>query len=231
MVPILRAGLPRSGIDRSFPRAVLFGPTILQGMGVMHPWYHQESTHLMTCLQQTVIGGSTGSLILASLEQLRLEVGLPGFLTDHNYETHKGLITLLWVAQIWEFTHRFRIEIRDSAAKLHERRSNDLFLMVSFVHAGFTGNDLAHLNICRMFLHVITLADLCTIAGAASITCDAWLRTRDLCTNSEFEWPRVQTRLPPSYCDLWQCALRVCFLNRSSRVLHSPLGRWHRFPA
>ena len=100
MAPILRAGLPRSGIDRSFPRAVLFGPTILQGMGIMHPWHHQAITHLVTCLQQTVIGGVTGSLISASMEQLRLEVGLPGFLTGHNFEPYEGLITPSWVAQV-----------------------------------------------------------------------------------------------------------------------------------
>jgi hypothetical protein len=38
MVPILKAGLPRSGIDRSFPRDVLHGPSSLQGMGLLHPW-------------------------------------------------------------------------------------------------------------------------------------------------------------------------------------------------
>ena len=61
----------------------------------MHPWHHQAITHLVTCLQQTVIGGSTGSLISASLEQLRLEVSLPGFLTDHKFETYEGRITPL----------------------------------------------------------------------------------------------------------------------------------------
>ena len=229
MVPILQEGLSRSGIDRSFPRAVLFGPTILQGMGVMHPWHHQEITHLVTCLQQTVIGGITGSLISASLEQLRLEVGLPGFLTDHNFEAYEGLITLSWVARVWKFAHQYRIGIRDSEAKLHGRRSDDQFLMVSFVRAGFHGNDLTRHNICRMLLHAITLADICTIDGT-SITHDAWLETRDPCSNSELVWPRVQQRLPPSSWAIWQRALRACFTNRSLRVLHTALGRWLRFP-
>ena len=157
MVPILRAGLPRSGIDWSFPQAVLFGPTILQGMGVMHPWHHQEITHLVTCLQQTVIGGITGSLLSASLEQLRLEVGLPGLLTDHNFETYEGLTTPSWLAQVRKFVDRFNIGLRDSEVKLTKRRSDDPFLMVSFVRAGFLGHDLTRLNICRMFLHAITL--------------------------------------------------------------------------
>ena len=118
--------------------------------------------------------------------------------------------------------------IRDSEAKLHGRRSDDHFLMVSFVRASFHGNDLTRLNICRMFLHAITLADICTI-DRTLITSDAWLGTRNPCSNSE-SWPRVQQQLPPSSWDLWQRALRACFTNRSSRVLYNPLGCWLRFP-
>ena len=42
MVPILKASLPRSGIERNFPRDVLYGPKRMQGFGILHPWYHQE---------------------------------------------------------------------------------------------------------------------------------------------------------------------------------------------
>ena len=41
----------------------------------------------------------------------------------------------------------------------------------------------------------------------------------------------MQSHSLPSYWDIWRRALRCCFLNRSSRLLHSPLGRWHQFPA
>ena len=197
----------------------------------MHPWYHQEIIHLLTALKQTLIDGITGSLISASLEQLRLELGLPGWLTDHDFEIYEELVSDSWVKLLWKFASRFKIETRDTAAKLNEQRTHDRFLMLEFVRAGIRGTDLARLNICRMFLHTITLADVCTVDGT-SVTRDAWLGTRDPGSCTEFLWPRVQSRLPTSYWTLWQTTLRTCFLNRgSARLLQSPLGRWHRFPS
>jgi hypothetical protein len=70
VAPILQAGLPRSGIERNFPRDVLFGPSCLQGFGILHPWYHQEIVHLLVCLKQSTIGGITGRQISSSTEQM-----------------------------------------------------------------------------------------------------------------------------------------------------------------
>jgi hypothetical protein len=70
MSPILQAGLPRSGIARNFLRDVLFGPKSLQGFGIFHPWYHQELTHLITCIQQFSFLSISGGLLSTSLEQL-----------------------------------------------------------------------------------------------------------------------------------------------------------------
>ena len=46
VVPLNKAALPKSGLVRSFPHAVLYGPLKYQGMGAMHHWYNQELTHL-----------------------------------------------------------------------------------------------------------------------------------------------------------------------------------------
>jgi hypothetical protein len=124
MGPILKACLTRSGIDRSFPRDVLYGLTNLQGFGLMHPWYDQELRHLLVCFKQTTAGGITGSLISASLEQLCLEVGLPGWLTDHAFETYRLLTTPSWITTVWAFASRFHIEIRDSETQLLPRRTD-----------------------------------------------------------------------------------------------------------
>jgi hypothetical protein len=113
MAPILQVGLPRSGIARSFPRAVLYGPKSLQDFGIMHPWHHQELTHLITCVQQVTHISISGSLISTSLEQLRLEAGLPGFLTDHDYSTVHRMLTSCWLQDLWYFCDRFKIEVSD----------------------------------------------------------------------------------------------------------------------
>jgi hypothetical protein len=69
------------------------------------------------------------------------------------------------MTRTWAFASRFQIEIRDSEAQLQPRRTNDRFLMEDFALAGFRGQYLSQLNICRMFLHAVTLADLSTVDG------------------------------------------------------------------
>jgi hypothetical protein len=230
MAPILTSGLPRAGIDRSFPRDILYGPTSLQGFGILHPWYHQEIMHLLVCLKQTSLGGITGLLISASMEQLRLELGLPGWLTDHSYQLFKDLPTRSWITTVWQFLDRFKIELRNSGAVLLDRRTNDRFLMQEFARQGYRGQELVLLNTCRMFLHSVTLSDLCTVDGSALSTA-AWHGHRISTTCSEYRWPRVQLSLPSRYWSLWQTALRRSFLAPgSSMALRTPMGRWSRFP-
>lgn len=45
---VLTVGLNKLGISRMFPRKVLFGTRLHQGMGVMHPFHYQELEHLET---------------------------------------------------------------------------------------------------------------------------------------------------------------------------------------
>jgi hypothetical protein len=220
---ILHAGLPLAGID-NFPRDILYGPACFQGFGILHPWYDQEITHLLICLKQTQMGGITGCLISASMEQLRLEVGLPGWLTDYDLSIFYVLATSSWIATVWEFASRFKIEIHDSEAKLFRRRTNGLYLMEEFVSANFRGPDLVSLSICRKILHSVTLADICTVDRKA-ITLDAWQGRKDHSSGTEYSWPRVQRKLPSHYWKLWQKALRLCFLVRgSSRDLCERMG-------
>jgi hypothetical protein len=165
MIPILKAGLPRSGIERNFPRDILYGPKSLQGFGIRHPWYHQEIVHLLVCFKQTTISGITGGQISASTEQMRLEVGLSGWFTDHDFDIYKTLLTDSWIKTVWQFAHRFKLDIHDSEAQLGLHRPNDRYLMEEFTRAGYRGQELFQLNNCRMFLHTVTLSDIVTING------------------------------------------------------------------
>jgi hypothetical protein len=105
ITPILKVGLPRSGIARNFPRDILFGPKAFQGFGIFHPWYHQELLHLITCVQQSSFRSISGGLLANYFEQLRLEIGLPGYLTDHDYQAVQSLLTSCWLQDLWYFCH------------------------------------------------------------------------------------------------------------------------------
>jgi hypothetical protein len=103
MTPVLLAGLPRAGLARTFPRDILYGPTKVQGFGVIHPWYHQQLLHLIALLEHTQQHTMTGQLLSTSYEQLRLEMGTPGFITDTPFQIMKSTITHTWITDLWNF--------------------------------------------------------------------------------------------------------------------------------
>jgi hypothetical protein len=56
--------------------------------------------------------------------------------------------------------------------------ASDLFLMPLFVAAGYNNDNLVALNVCRMYLHAVTLSDLAT-ADRIYISQTAWIGQRD----------------------------------------------------
>ena len=54
----------------------------------------------------------TGQLLVTSYEQLRLEMGTSGYMTDTSYRTMKASITKTWMTDLWDFADRFKIVIQ-----------------------------------------------------------------------------------------------------------------------
>lgn len=82
MSPLLQVWLPPAGFALKFPYCVLYGPTDHQGLGLIHPWYHQELHQLEVIWEEISNETLTGELLQTSLEELRLEIGLFGYLMD-----------------------------------------------------------------------------------------------------------------------------------------------------
>ena len=114
----------------------------------MHPYYNQELSHIATCLYEGERSTITGELIRASLEQLRVEIGLPGYLLQQDSSNLKSLATECWLKTVWEFAWTHEIEIYDKSPKLELNRWNDSYLMDEFVRNGFVGHKLKKLNAC-----------------------------------------------------------------------------------
>jgi hypothetical protein len=151
MSPLLKAVLPKAGMNQHFPRVVLYGPTAYQGMGVMHPWFHQELTHLQICLDVLNTHDLLSNLLQACFESLRLEIGYPGQITDAPYETLAEAVTNSWVTTLWQFAQNFGFSLDDLFPQLMPLHEEDQFLMKAFVEiGGYEGHELFMLNTCRM---------------------------------------------------------------------------------
>ena len=101
----------------------------------------------------------------------------------------------------------------------------DSFLMPEFSRV-YKKRQLDQLNRCRLYLQVITLADI-TTADGNTVTTAVWKGAKDLSRPSRYEWPK-QHRSSEPYWEQFRLALGRCFhINLHSRALHNTLRSWN----
>ena len=233
MSPLLKTCLPAAGFASSFPRTLVYGPIEHMGLGLLHPWYHQELQHLEVFWEEISQKTLTGDLLQISLEELRLELGLPGYLTDAPYHFMADSATDCWLKTLWESCTILGLELEDPFAQLQLSREDDQFLMAAFISCGlFKAADLKILNECRTFLHVVTLADISTACGNRILQ-SAYNGERLHQGAHKYSWPRQPDALPGTHWQTWQQALDQCFIyvNSPLRTLTTPLTSWTVDPA
>jgi hypothetical protein len=216
------------GYVRTFPRDIVYAPKELMGIGIMHPWFHQELTHIETCLQEDIAKTITGDLLRASSEQMKLEIGLSSHIGEVTSETKKALslATDCWLKTVHDFASHHGLRLEDTTPNLVPRRDEDKFLMEEFIRFGYQGADLRMLNECRMFLKTVCLSELVTADGER-IDEWAWKGTKKEQSLNQYQWPRIQTRLSNGHWALWRQGLQRCFLQNPSedRKLRTRVGK------
>ena len=100
--------------------------------------------------------------------------------------------------------------------------------MPFFYLKNYTAAELKLLNECRMFLKVVTLADLCNIAGDRLLM-DSYNGIPQEQRYHSYNWPRQPTKLSSDHWHLWQQALETHFVRtgaHDTKALQVPLGAW-----
>lgn len=228
MRPIREAGLPKVQVSSKYPKRLMYGPKEFQGLGIMHPFLHQELMHVAACIHEGERETITGELIRAGLEQMQLETGLPGYLFSQDYSILETLTTDCWLKTVWQFAWNNEMLIKDTVAKPKLYRDNDNFIMEEVIRHGFRGADLKKINECRMFLQVANLSEISTVDGK-NITLNAWKGIKDSNKLNDYQWPRSPPTLSPIHWRLWRKALTASFIDPMklrSRDLVIPLHDW-----
>ena len=225
MAPLLEQGLASSGVVRTMPiRDVVYGPSVFQGLGVPNLFTFQQTQHILRVLQFCRDKDHiTGQLIRHSLEATKLELGCDGPVLLMNYDELGYLATSTWMTHLWKFLSDNHMGMEDSLPELELQREGDQYLIRSFLSVGYKGDQLRRLNRCRIFLKVVTVADIATGCGTFLSTA-GWQGRVDETRMDRYEWPRQGE---PSVKDwnLWREALQVSLCSRQ-RVLQRRLGRW-----
>jgi hypothetical protein len=145
--------------------------------------------HIDTLLSKGQADSITGGLIRTSIEAAKLELGTGSTLFQTNYKKFGQLLTACWIMHTWKFMSEFDITLIEGTATLPLRRVGDKFIINYFHQYGFKGKELLRLNRCRLFLQVMTVADIATADGKF-ITIEAWHGSFDNTRLTYHSWPR-----------------------------------------
>ena len=188
LAPALTPSLQKAGVSKNAPRAVLFGPKSLHGLGLPHPYFQQQICHVETLLQQVISGTQTGTILRASAEQFRLELGFPFCINTCTFKPYSSYITNSWYKDLWQFLSKSAIRITEDFPDPPPLRRGDKFLMPIFARAGYRGKQLRILNEVRLFLRALTVADIASADGAR-VQHFAYNLTRPSTLRPTYAWP------------------------------------------
>jgi hypothetical protein len=223
MAPILRVALSHSGVCNNMPRAIVYAPLKYQGLGVPDIYIEQGIMKLTRLLKFGRHSHHlTSQLIRHNCEAMKMELGLNGYLFQHDPTIWDHIISSTWLKWTWKFLKQHRIDLRDDLPDFKMKREHDEPLMQKFNDLGFQGQDLYKLNICRIYLQCITISDITDGTGERVLD-DAWNGKLSTESTGPYKWP-IQPRPSQAFWDTWKRALSsMC--GRQQR-LSRKLGRW-----
>jgi len=169
--PVLIKALLSMGINWHFPWAVAHSPQSHHSLDIPNSFTEQLIMHMLTLLRfGWQKDDPMGHLLHANMEAFCLEVGLSGQLFGMPL-TIIPCMSSSWFTQTWQYCKMHDIDITTDIMDFEPTRYQDKELMRIFIHFGATGQDLASLNRCWMYIHAIYLSDICNGSRTAIDNC------------------------------------------------------------
>jgi hypothetical protein len=210
--PALLALLPKLHLNRNTARSIIHGPRIYGGMDLPHIYTSQGLGQLKFLLGHLRAQDKTCKLILISHGYLQLIVGVSENFLNVSYELHHHWACSSWLTSIWLFLSTLKITIIMKQVWLPSKPTgHDINLMEYFISRQFSPRQLSRLNLCRLYLQVISLSDMVSADGKCII--GPVLEGKKLMDRrSNLNWPEQGC---PSKSDwrLWASALQPLHSN------------------
>ena len=104
-----------------------------------------------------------GNMIIAQLELACVEVGTGSHLFSLDFATFAPLLTRCRIRSTWEFIDKCDIDLYGTYSRSKLQREGDEFLMERLLirySDYFSPKEIRNINKCRLYLRVLTLADI-----------------------------------------------------------------------
>jgi len=210
-------------VDHIPPISCVHGPLCYQGLDVPNLYTEQTTARLQALLQYGPQADDLmGSLIRYTAEAFQMEAGVTGLIFEAPIAIEPA-ITNSWIKECWLDMQHYDIHITEDIPDFTVPRAGDKELMRVFVTAGFCNEEIASLNRCRLFCHVIFISDICT--GAGEKVDSRWLQGKESNTYEHYSWPRTGKPTAGEW-SLWTRAIYKALNMDSYRNLPRPLGPW-----
>ena len=195
VAPALECSLNKSAMVRKFPRGVLYGLNLYEGLNIRHPYYNQGIIQLMACVQECAINSQTGSFIRHSAEDFMLDLGYPMTLDTLNWKVAMDYLTPCWYGHLAKFVSSQAFDARGTFSQLQLLRQSDRFIMLSFIKQGYRTTELSILDHMRKSIKAISFADIVT-SNRLKLSQNAFLISSSNGLREEgFDWPNT----PPKF--------------------------------
>ena len=225
--PVDKEVLHLLGLNEHFPRAALYAPLLLGGMGCITIHGQHIIDKVMFFVHHMREQGQIKEAMMASMSTTQIECGTATPFFSLDADTWHPLVTKTWISHIWQEIQPLGIDIR-----FHQNcfwtpkpvRERDISIM-EVAASMFSGAQLAQINMCCLALQVIFLSDIASVDGKRILlSYYQGKHHREAGRRTRINWPPIGP-LPKEWWDLWRNFLeKWC---GSSLSITTPLGRWY----
>lgn len=210
--------LPLLGVNRHIAKGRRHLHRTFGGVGLLSLPVEQVISRCNIFLQHYRTPSSLGKKIDITLHYLQLQVGYSGNPLLLDYTKWQHLATDSWIKALWESLHLFPIQLEMEYDDIPMPRQGDTTIMQFLHDITLTDTELARVNRCRNYLHLLFLSDI-TTADGTKLDADM-IMGRRIPQRSKMKFPREE----PSKLD-WECWIKVWrAATRPDWKLAQPLG-------
>jgi hypothetical protein len=222
--PFFMVLLPKLGLNRHMPRALLQGPRNVAGLELVDLEAEQTAQHVTGLISQLRKNDRVGQTMNACIDALQLYLGLEKHFFTHKADKfeHRPCKRESQLVFLWEELNSIKCKLVSSTFWTPTAQGNN---DVSIIEAIYkvkeqrrgTVNHLPkttvwYVNACRLYLKVTMLSEICTDCGQYV---EEWAMTGSARNqHTTLVYPH-QSKPPPQVWKVWREALRAAFLGRS----------------
>jgi len=223
--------LNKMRLHRNLPRAMVFAPRHVGGLGLLNLIHEQGAQKILILLQHLCAKTPLGTAMEVLIRTYQLWAGMRNQILCNTQPC--SWIPEHWLSHLRTFMHSQCIQIIYDAWTFLPLHHQDRFIMNNIIELNLPQNKMEQLNACRMYLQVTTLAEIMDHTGqmllphVLSTVSNPTPQGLQNISQSTLTWPQIANP-SPSCWRYWTTMIRRLYTGLARGMqLEQPLGNWH----